>query len=142
VFARLCDAMGRPELAVEYASHETRGTRQAELDQEVARWTATMPVEELLTRLRAYDVPVGLINAAFDLAVDPHIAARDMVVRLAAGYERAVPMAGVVPKFSRTPGSIRHVGPALGADTDEVLRDLAELSDDEIVALRDAGVID
>jgi formyl-CoA transferase len=32
-----------------------------------------------------------------------------------------VPMSGVVPRFSRTPGSVRTTGPALGEHTDEVL---------------------
>ena len=44
-----------------------------------------------------------------------------MILRLAAGFAETVPMAGVVPKLTRTPGSVRHVGPALGADTDAVL---------------------
>jgi succinyl-CoA---D-citramalate CoA-transferase len=64
-----------------------------------------------------------------------------MIVRLAAGFERAVPMAGVVPKLARTPGSIRSVGPALGEHTDVVLRELASLGAAELAALRAAGVI-
>ena len=80
-------------------------------------------------------MPVGPINRAPELATDPHIAAREMIVRLAAGYEKPVPMAGVVPKFSRTPGAIRHVGPALGEHTEAVLRE-AGLSDDEIRLLQ------
>jgi succinyl-CoA---D-citramalate CoA-transferase len=63
------------------------------------------------------------------------------VVRMAAGFDRAVPMANVVPKFSRTPGTIRRAGAPLGADTDAVLRDLAGCTDAELAALRDAGVI-
>ena len=84
----------------------------------------------------------GLINQASDLAVDSHIAAREMIVRLAAGFEQAVPMAGVVPKLSRTPGTIRHPGPELGEHTESVLRELAKCSTDEIASLRDAGVIE
>ena len=64
-----------------------------------------------------------------------------MILRLAAGFEAAVPMAGVVPKLSRTPGGVRHVGPELGADTDAVLERLLGLAGDARAALRAAGVI-
>ena len=141
VFARLCEAMQRPDLARDVASHEARAAQQDDLDREIGRWTVTMTADELLARLRAHDVPVGPINRAPELASDPHIAARDMIVRLAAGFDQEVAMAGVVPKLSRTPGSIRNVGPALGAHTDEVLRELADAGDEELATLRDAGVI-
>ena len=107
VFARLCDAMDRPDLARDLATHEARAERQDPLDDEIAAWTATMTADELIALLRAHDVPVGLINPAPDLATDPHILGRDMIVRLAAGFAGDVPMTGVVPKFSRTPGEIR-----------------------------------
>jgi crotonobetainyl-CoA:carnitine CoA-transferase CaiB-like acyl-CoA transferase len=139
VFARLCDAMQRPDLAQALATHEARAAHQDALDDDIAHWTRTMGADALIARLRAHDVPVGPINRAPDLAADPHIAARDMIVRLAAGFDRDVPMTGVVPKLSRTPGAIRHVGPALGEHTDEVLREIA--GDAELEALRDAGVI-
>ncbi len=141
VFARLCDAMQRPDLARDLATHEARAERQDALDHEIAQWTATMTADDLMALLRAHDVPVGPINRAPELATDPHIAARDMIVRLAAGFERDVPMAGVVPKFSRTPGTIRTTGPALGAHTDAVLRELAQCSDAEIASLRHDGVV-
>jgi formyl-CoA transferase/succinyl-CoA--D-citramalate CoA-transferase len=141
VFARLCDAMHRPDLARDLATHEARAARQDALDEEIAAWTATLAADDLIALLRAHDVPVGPINRAADLAHDPHIAAREMVVRLAAGFAGDVAMTGVVPKFSRTPGAIRAVGPALGAHTDVVLRELAQCSDEEIAALRDGGAV-
>jgi crotonobetainyl-CoA:carnitine CoA-transferase CaiB-like acyl-CoA transferase len=143
VFARLCDAMERPELATDerYARHEGRGARQTELDDEIAAWTAGFTADDLLTVLERHSVPSGLIHAAPDLATDPQLAARDMVLRLAAGFDRPVPMAGVVPKLSRTPGTVRTVGPALGEHTDVVLRELAGLSDHQLADLHTAGVI-
>ena len=141
VFARLCTAMGRPDLARDLATHEARAERQDPLDEEIAAWTATMDADDLIALLRTHDVPVGLINTAADLQTDPHILGRDMIVRLAAGFAGDVPMTGVVPKFSRTPGAIRSVGPALGEHTDAVLRELARCSDEEIARLRDSGVV-
>jgi formyl-CoA transferase/succinyl-CoA--D-citramalate CoA-transferase len=141
VFARLARAMDRSDLAREYATHEARAARQRWLDEEIARWTETFDADALIVLLQSHEVPVGLINRAPDFFSDPHIAAREMIVRLAGSFDEPVPMAGVVPKLSRTPGSIRHVGPSLGAHTDEVLRDLAACAPDELQALRDAGVI-
>jgi formyl-CoA transferase len=141
VFARLCEAMGRPDLARDLPTHEARAEKQDPLDLEIAAWTCTMTADDLIALLRRHDVPVGPINRAPDLATDPHIAAREMIVRLAAGFADDVAMTGVVPKFSRTPGAIRTVGPALGEHTDGVLRELAGCGDDEIAALRDGGVV-
>jgi crotonobetainyl-CoA:carnitine CoA-transferase CaiB-like acyl-CoA transferase len=140
VFTRLCEAMQRPDLARDLATHEARAERQEWLDAEIAAWTAQFAADALIALLQVHDVPVGPINRAPELVDDPHIAAREMIVRLAAGFDGPVPMVGVVPKLLRTPGAIRHVGPALGAHTDEVLRELAACSDEEIAALRDAHV--
>jgi crotonobetainyl-CoA:carnitine CoA-transferase CaiB-like acyl-CoA transferase len=99
-----------------------------------------LSADALVERLRAHDVPVGPINRAPDLLADPHIAARDMVVRLASGFGPDVPMTGVVPKLSRTPGSVRSAGPALGAHTEEVLRELAGAEPEEVARWRASGV--
>ena len=50
-------------------------------------------------------------------------------------------MTGVVPRFTETPGTIRHPGARLGEHTDEVLRELLGLSDEELGELRSAGVL-
>jgi formyl-CoA transferase len=64
-----------------------------------------------------------------------------MVVRAAAraGYE--VPMPGVVPKFSRTPGGVADVGPELGEHTEQVLRELAGVDDGEWRSLVAQGTV-
>ena len=47
----------------------------------------------------------------------------------------------VIPRLSETPGQIKHLGPRLGAHTDEVLKDLLGLDDAEIEQLRSRRVI-
>jgi crotonobetainyl-CoA:carnitine CoA-transferase CaiB-like acyl-CoA transferase len=120
VFARLCDAMGRPELAVDerYATHVARGEHERELDALVGEWTSTMTSDDLLALLRAHTVPAGRVYTAADMLRDEHYAARAMIERRVSRAGIDTPMLGVVPKFSRTPGSIADVGPALGEHTD------------------------
>jgi crotonobetainyl-CoA:carnitine CoA-transferase CaiB-like acyl-CoA transferase len=120
VFARLCDAMGRPDLAVDerYATHVARGEHEGELDAIVAEWTSTMHSDELLALLRAHTVPAGRVYTAADMLRDEHYAARAMIERHVSRTGIDTPMLGVVPKFSRTPGSISDVGPDLGEHTD------------------------
>lgn len=141
VFARLVVAMDRPDLAGPYATHEARADGQHALDGEVAAWTASLPAARVLAILEEHSIPAGLINTAPDLAVDDHVAAREMILRLAAGFEQLVPMNGVVPKLSRSPGAVRAVGPELGADTDAVLSELLGADATTIAGWRSAGVV-
>jgi formyl-CoA transferase/succinyl-CoA--D-citramalate CoA-transferase len=143
VFARLCTAMGRADLAEDerFASHTARGSNMVELDQLIARWTATMSSDSLLTLLSSHGVPSGRVYTAADVVKDPHYAARDMVVRAVSRAGYAVPMAGVVPKFSRTPGAVTDVGPRLGEHTEQVLRTLADVDEAEWATLAASGVV-
>ncbi len=120
VFARLCAAMDRPDLALDdrYATHVARGENERALDTIVGEWTSTMTSDELLTLLREHTVPAGRVYTAADMLRDEHYAAREMVQRRIARTGIDTPMVGVVPKFSRTPGSITDVGPTLGEHTD------------------------
>jgi formyl-CoA transferase/succinyl-CoA--D-citramalate CoA-transferase len=142
VFARLCKAMGQADLADDerFATHGARGANMAELDQLVGAWTATLPCDEVLVLLDDHGVPAGRIFTAPDMLRDPQYLARDMVQRLTSHQGWEVPMTGVVPRFTGTPGSIRHTGPRLGEHTDEVLGELLGLDGDALAELRASGV--
>ena len=72
---------------------------------------------------------------------DPHFAARKSLVRVADEKYGEIVMQGVFPSLSQTPGGVRRVGPPLGADTDDVLRELLGLTPAEISRLRSDQVI-
>lgn len=124
VFARLCEAMGRPELAGDprYSSHVARGENQEELDAIVEGWTLNHSVAEVEAAMIAHSVPAGRIFDAEDMMADPHFAAREAIVTVDDPELGAVPMQGVFPKLSRTPSSIRRPAPCeVGQDTAEIL---------------------
>jgi formyl-CoA transferase/succinyl-CoA--D-citramalate CoA-transferase len=126
VFTRLAAAMGRPDWSAagsRYASHLGRGRHQAELDEEISRWSVGFASAELLERLGAAGVPAGRIYTARDIAGDPHYAARQMILQVPepALDGENVAMPGIVPKLSETPGSVRRGGPLLGEHNAEIL---------------------
>jgi crotonobetainyl-CoA:carnitine CoA-transferase CaiB-like acyl-CoA transferase len=143
VFGRLCDAMGRPELRTDdrYATHAARGTNMDELDELIGAWTATLPAADLLARLEAHGVPAGQIFTAREMLQDPQYLARQMVQRHRSYQGWDVPMTGIVPRFTRTPGAVRNTGQPLGQDTEAVLRDVAGCTQDELDELTKAGLI-
>jgi formyl-CoA transferase len=143
VFRRLAGVMGQPGLAdnERYATHGARGASMAELDDLIAAWTATVDADELLRRLHADGVPAGRIYRAKDMFADPHFAAREAIVRLAHPEFGELPMHGVFPRLSATPGRVRHAGPALGEHNEDVYRGLLGLDDSEMAKLTAAGVI-
>lgn len=143
VFGRLAAAMGQPELADDprYATHVARGENMAELDEIVIAWTRARSSDDVIDTLNAAGVPVGRINSAETIVDDLHFAARRMILRRSTPDGVEIPMSGVVPKFSRTPGDVLTTGPALGEHTDAVLRKLAGVGDDELQRLRTGGVV-
>ena len=145
VFARLCTAMGRPELNTDprFASHTARGRNQDEIDAIVAEWAARHPADELTKILEDAGVVVGPVNTIADVVEDPQLRARDMLLPHfdeAIGADVLGP--GVVPKLTETPGSVRWAGPPRpGTHNAEVYGELLGLSASEVDDLAAAGVI-
>ncbi|NRF69576.1 CoA transferase [Aquincola sp. S2] len=123
IFKRLMQAIGRDELAADpgLADNALRAARADELDAAIGAWTALRPVAEVVERLQAASVPVGRIYTVADIAADPHYRARGMIERIVTAEGLALDVPGIVPKLSETPGAIRRLAPALGADTGAVL---------------------
>ncbi len=127
VFGRLCTLMDRRDLATDprFATHVARGANAEELDRIVGEWTSRLDAVDALALLAGGGVPAGRVYTAADMVDDAHYAARDMVLRRTARAGFEVPMTGIVPRFSRTPGAVRDVGADLGEHTDDLLAELA-----------------
>jgi crotonobetainyl-CoA:carnitine CoA-transferase CaiB-like acyl-CoA transferase len=143
VFVRLCKAMGHAELATDdrFATHGARGRNMDELDGIIGAWSETLSCPDVLAVLDHHGVPAGRIFTAPDMLTDPQYLARQMVQRITSAQGWNVPMTGVVPRFTETPGRIRHAGAGLGEHTDEVLGELLGLSSAELDQLRTDEVI-
>lgn len=143
VFRRLCEAMGRPELAEDprYATHTARGKHQQELDALIGDWTRTHPSKFLADMMEEKGVPAGKIYKAPDMMQDAHFKAREAIVHVEHPDFDNIYMQNVFPKLSETPGRISWAGEALGAHNDEIYCGLLGKSQTQLRALKEAGVI-
>jgi len=143
VFARLTAAMEAPALAADpkYADHQARGANQAELDEIIARWTATLSTADLLSTLEKHGIPSGLIYRAADMLQDPHFLARNAIVSTPHPQFGTLRMQNVAPRLSASPSSVRSPAPALGEHNAEIYGDLLGLKPETIDGYRARGVI-
>ena len=143
VWARMAEAMGRPEWATDerFATHQARGINQIELDEIISDWTRHFSVADLEVLLNEHGIPNGKIYRAPEMMEDPHFQARESIVRVDHPEFGNIAMQSVTPKFSETQGAVRHPGPALGEHNDYVWGEVVGKSVDELVNLKDRGVI-
>ncbi len=142
-FRALCRLLDREDLLADerFASNPGRQAHRAELEatlaESMARWTSA----DLIEALSGGGVPAGPINRIDQVFDDPQVVARGLVHRLETPGGTPVPIVGFPARLSRTPARYRRVPPRLGEQTDEVLSDLLDLTENELEELRAAGVI-
>jgi formyl-CoA transferase len=123
LFRALFHEMDRDDVADDrrlWANAE-RVRRAAELDGIIGDWAGVRSSDEVIERLRSVRVPVSRINSIADIAADPQFQARAMIVPVDdPRLPQPLLVPGVVPKLSRTPGSVRPLGRPLGADTEAI----------------------
>ena len=135
VFARLVRALDLPiGDDPRFATHEMRGSDAEELDALIEKATLQWRAEDLLALLHEHGVPAGRVYRAPDLLADPHVRAREAVVRMVHPELGEYPMQGVFPRLSRTPGRVVALGPALGEHNREVLVEELGLPEDVLTA--------
>jgi formyl-CoA transferase len=141
IFKRLMKLIGRDDLGndPQLENNEGRVKRVVELDQAIGEWAKTLTTDKALEALDAVAVPAGRIYTVADIAQDPHYKARGNIETIQMHDGTKVEVPGVIPKLSRTPGSIRTLAPDIGQNTDEILRGIG-LSDAQIASLKERGV--
>jgi formyl-CoA transferase len=141
IFKRLMSMIGRDDLGndPELAGNDGRVKRVAELDKAIGEWTKTVSTDKALEILDSVAVPAGRIYTVADIANDPHYKARGNIqtIQMRDGSKLDVP--SVIPKLSRTPGSIKTLAPDIGENTDEILKGIG-LSDSQVASLKDRGI--
>jgi formyl-CoA transferase len=142
-FARLCEVLGRPQLARDprYATNDARVRNRAELTQLLQSEFERDRVADWVERLVAAGIPVGPINDVAQVFQDPQVISRGARIEIEHPEAGRLPLLANPIKLSATPPVYSLPPPVLGEHTDAVLSGVLSMSAEEIAALRRAGVI-
>ena len=144
LWKRLAALMGRAELGDDerFSTHRARGEHQALIDEIVQEWAQTFTAAELDERINAAGVVCAPVYTAEEIARDPWFREQGLLVDREDEVHGTIPLPAPVPRLSVTPGGFRHGARwTVGADTDEVLSELAGISADELARLRADGAV-
>jgi len=124
LFARLCAAMGRPELSEDprYRTHEDRGQNQDQIEAEIQAWASGLDAAEIDALLAEAGVVCGPISSVADVVENPQLRARGALVEQHDETLGSFRAPGIVPRFSRGSGEVRWSGRwEPGADNEQLL---------------------
>ncbi len=143
IYKRLMKAAGREDLGhnPKMANNAGRVEHQAIIDAAITHWTSGLDSADALEMLRHAQVPSAPIYSVADMLDDPHFRARGLFETVQRPNGQSLEVPAMHPKLSSTPGGNHCDAPALGANTDQVLRDLLKLDDEKLKMLRKKGVL-
>jgi CoA:oxalate CoA-transferase len=142
-WAALCRVIDAPDLLADprFADVRARNAHGAELRDELAARLAPLSAVQLEERLMRAGCPAALVRTSADVLELPLLRERGALQQThAPGRPESVTLLNAGFVADRDGPRLRSPVPALGADTDAILRELG-YSDDEVQSLRAAGSI-
>lgn len=137
----LCRALGVTHLIEDprFLTNRERYKNRLELWPLLEAAFLAAPADDWVAKLEREEVPVGVVNTLDRVVNDPQILHREMVLALERDGVGAKVMGNPV-KLAEAMRAEHHYPPTLGADGDDILRDILNLGEDELADLRSKGV--
>lgn len=140
-WGRICKSIGRPELTDDprYDTLEKRRDARDEVNEIVSEFTRRHTVDELVRIFTEFEVPHAPILGVTDALAQPQAVHRNMVVEVEHQTLGTIPIVNRPVTFEGQPAP--EAPPVLGQHTDEILRQVLDLTPERIAELRAAKAI-
>ena len=141
-WAPLMEVIGRPDLIddPEWATPEARLSKLDDCFALIEGWTVTKDKLEVMEILNAHDVPCGPILSMKELTEDESLLATGTIVELDHPERGKYLTVGNPIKLSDSSSEVTR-SPLLGEHTEEILKDIVGLNDEDIAAAREQGAV-
>jgi len=140
---KVLEAMGRLDLSSEprYITRESRTKNMAEVDGVVQAWCKEKTVEEVMAAMKKFQVPCSPLPTFDQVASDPHLLSREMIVEVDQPVSGKVKVTGSVYKMSKTPGNRKMRAPEVGEHNKEIYGGLLGIEEQEMKKLKEESII-
>jgi crotonobetainyl-CoA:carnitine CoA-transferase CaiB-like acyl-CoA transferase len=139
-----CKAIGRPDLLenLNFRDNYDRVKANQEVKEIVEAWSTEKSVREIIDFLLERRIPCAPIYTVKDVVEDPHIAdARRMIRSVHHPVAGPIKVIGSPINLSETPPEVDSPAPLLGEHSETVLKELLNLTDTQITALKKDAAI-
>lgn len=144
IWKRLSKAIGREDMAEDPRFGENDMVRfdNAKLiDPILKAWVAERTAEEAVEILQKARVPCGLVKTVDEVAKDPQVKAREMIVYAEYPGLGRIPLPGIPIKLSESPGNADSPAPEIGQHNEEIYSGLLGFSREDIDQLKKENII-
>ena len=142
IWQRFWDAVGDPDFArkPQYASNASRRENRVEIVQRIAAILVGRSRDEWLALFAHNRIPAGPLNRVDEVVQDPDLLETKFFYQSDSAYG-LIPQIGLGIAIDGNQDIHRKPPPALGEDTDTVLREWLGKADADIEALKKSGII-
>ncbi|HMM70438.1 MAG TPA: CoA transferase [Gudongella oleilytica] len=136
-------ALGREDLSNDerFMTRVLRVKHMEEVEGILNDWLMERTVDEAVTELKKFKVPCSNVPTFDQVANDPQILHREMIVEVEQPLSGKVKLGGSVFKMSRTPGDRKQRIPLVGEHNEDIYSELLGYSDEDLEKLRAEGTI-
>ena len=134
--------IGRPDLIGDprFSTIEARSKHYNEVENLITEWTSTKTKAAVMETMTELGIPCGMVQSTAELLSDSHLRARQMIVDVKDPIRGDYQAIGCPIKVSDNPVTVTPP-PLLGEHTDDVLKSLLNISEAEVVQLKNDGIV-
>lgn len=142
VWKNICDVIGKPGWKddPEYATPNARLNKLTHIFDAIEDWTKTKTKFEVMKICNPLNIPVGPILSMQELASEPSLKETGTIVEVDHPTRGTYLTVGNPVKLSDSPCDVVR-SPLLGEHTDNILREVIGLTDDEIDNAKNSGAV-